>query len=268
MINRRTTPVIVFAVSLYILVLAVGLRLKNLSWLTGSQPQFQRVGWEPPDRAAIPADSKGDSIRLGEQIFDDTPIYAPSHTGGKLSCSSCHAAHGMQPYASPMVGLPKLFPMFNKRAGHVISLQDRIQECFVRSENGTPLDYGGREMKAIVDYIEWLSQPSAKPYEGRGLIALPELKPNADHGSAVYASQCAGCHGSNGQGEWPNPPLWGPKSFNDGAGMHGIPKMAAFVQHNMPANRMGNLTPQAAYDVSAFIHNQPRPAFNSEYAHF
>ena len=64
------------------------------------------------------------------------------------------------------------------------------------------------------------------------------------------------------------PPLWGPDSFNDGAGMHGVRKMAAFVQHNMPQNRPGILTPQDAYDVAGFIHKQPRPAFNPAYKNF
>jgi thiosulfate dehydrogenase len=50
--------------------------------------------------------------------------------------------------------------------------------------------------------------------------------------------------------------------------MNGIPKMAAFVQHNMPQNRMGILSAQEAYDVSAYIHAQPRPAFNPVYAKF
>ncbi len=44
--------------------------------------------------------------------------------------------------------------------------------------------------------------------------------------------------------------------------------MAAFVQHNMPQNRPGILTPQEAYDVSAFIHAQPRPAFNPAYKNY
>ncbi len=170
-----------------------------------------------------------------------------------------------------MVGLPPLFPQFNARAGHIISLEDRIQECFVRSENGTPLDYKGTEMRALVAYIDWLSQPaqSSARFIGRGLVNLPDLVPDPAAGAAIYAAQCAGCHGSNGEGRRPVfPALWGPHSFNDGAGMNGIKKMAAFVQHNMPQNRMGILTPQQAFDVAAYIHTQPRPAFNKQYAHF
>lgn len=227
--------------------------------------------WEAPSTARIPEEPKGESIRRGLHLFDDTALYAPKFTSSKVSCGSCHAASGIQPYASPMVGLPRLFPMYNKRAGHVISLRDRIEECFVRSENGRPLPYDSAEMQGIVDYIEWLSRPQPEhlAFVGRGLMRLPELKPNAEHGSMVYAAQCAGCHGTHGEGMAPVfPPLWGPQSFNDGAGMNEVQKMAAFVQHNMPQNRMGTLSAQQAYDVAAFIHEQKRPAFDQEYSRF
>ncbi len=177
----------------------------------------------------------------------------------------------MQPFASPVVGMTKLFPMFNARAGRIISLPDRIEECFVRSENGQPIPYSGATMQDLLAYIGWLStpQPDHQPYHGRGLISLPPLKPNPTHGQNIYATQCAGCHGTDGQGRAPLfPPVWGPMSFNDGAGLDSIQKMAAFVQHNMPQNRMGILSPQEAYDVAAFIHAQPRPAFNNAYKKF
>lgn len=224
--------------------------------------------WRPPQQSRIPDNASGDSIRRGIILFNNTPAFYPKHTGNKLSCSSCHVEGGITPYASPMVGLPALFPMWNQRAGHVISLKDRIQECFTRSENGTPLSYDSTEMKAFVDYIEWLSQsdPQRRPFVGRGLVTLPDLKPDPIHGAAIYAAQCAGCHGQNGEGDPPLfPPVWGPDSYNDGAGINGVPKMAAFVQHNMPENRKGILSPQDAYDVAAFLHSRPRPKFNQAY---
>ena len=60
---------------------------------------------------------------------------------------------------------------------------------------------------------------------------MPELKRAADpvRGKAIYARTCAPCHQLDGQGVlrdrhllnfgYVNPPLWGPDSFNDGAGM-------------------------------------------------
>jgi len=73
----------------------------------------------------------------------------------------------------------------------------------------------------------------------------------------------------HGEGRAPLfPPLWGPDSFNSGAGMNSIKKMAPFVQHNMPQNRMGILSAQDAWDVSAYIHGKPRPALNAAYSRF
>jgi len=260
-----------FVALLYGAAIVGGLAIRDLKFDRNEISIHPGMAWTPPAESSIPHGPLGDSIRLGRLLFTQTPLYASEHIKAKINCSDCHAAGGMQPFASPVVGVPALFPMFNQRAGHVISLKDRIQECFVRSENGTPIDYDGEQMQAIVNYINWLStpEPHRQKFQGRGLVSLPSLTPNPVHGAEIYASQCAGCHGRQGEGSLPMfPPLWGPNSFNDGAGMNGIPKMAAFVQHNMPQNRMGILSAQEAYDVSAYIHAQPRPAFNPAYAKF
>lgn len=252
---------------LYVGAVLLGLRVHRVSF-DYFPVLAHATDWQPPSWSSIPHNELGDSIRKGSAIFNETPLYAAANTGSQISCSNCHAEGGIQPYASPMVGLPKLFPMFNARAGHVISMKDRIQECFVRSENGQPLDYNGPTMKHLVDYITWLSQPEAghKAFKGRGLVQLPDLTGDPVRGKQIYYMHCAGCHGNDGAGRAPLfPAVWGTNSFNDGAGMNQISKMAAFVQHNMPQNRMGILSPQQAYDVSAFIHSQPRPVFNQAY---
>jgi len=248
-----------------------GLAVRDLKFDRSEIPTHAGMAWTPPHDSSIPRGPLGESIRRGRLIFNETPLYAPDHATAKIKCADCHAEGGMQPFASPVVAVPATFPQFNQRAGRVITLKDRIQECFVRSENGTPIDYDGEQMKSLVDYINWLStpEPNRQQFVGRGLVSLPTLQPDPVHGQQIYASQCAGCHGQHGEGSLPMfPPLWGPNAFNDGAGMNGIPKMAAFVQHNMPQNRMGILTPQQAWDVSAYIHAQPHPAFNTAYAKF
>ncbi len=126
-------------------------------------------------------------------------------------------------------------------------------------------------MKAIVAYINWLSKDAVrgKAYKGRGLVRLPALAGNPIKGKAVYAAQCARCHGADGGGAPPLlPPVWGRDSFNDGAGMNNTAEMAAFVIHNMPQNHPGTLTPQQAWDVSAFIHTMPRPKFDQAYKNY
>jgi thiosulfate dehydrogenase len=206
--------------------------------------------------------------REGKLIFDATPRYASAYVGNKLACSDCHIKSGTADYAAPMIDLAGLFPLYSKRAGREISLEERIQECFVRSENGKPLPDYSKEMQALVAYINWLSRDEVKgkAYEGRGLANLPALTGHTDAGKQIYTEQCAACHGKHGTGAIPIlPPLWGRNSYNDGAGMDKPAKMAAFVSVNMPQNHPGTLSPQQAFDVSAYIHAMPRPKFNKAY---
>src|ERR1700739_1138586 len=111
-------------------------------------------------------------MRQGKLIFDETPKYAPEYVGNKLSCNDCHIQSGTAPYAAPMIDIAEIFPMFNKRAGHVISLQNRIQECFSRSEAGKPLPEDSSQMKALMAYLDWLSRNGVKgrPYKERGFV--------------------------------------------------------------------------------------------------
>lgn len=214
--------------------------------------------------AASPASTE-DLAALGKRIFHDTPNEAGLYVGARLACSSCHLNDGTSPYAAPMTGIARLYPIFSQRAERMISLKDRIDECFVRSENGRPLPEKGKEMAALVAYIESLSpQPGDSPSSGRGLVKLPALSGNPQRGAALYAHHCAVCHGPNGAGVTSTiPPLWGPESFNDGAGMSHIKNMAAFVFRNMPPpSAPGSLSPQQAFDVASYIHGKPRPKYN------
>ena len=228
----------------------------------------QPVAPTPFVAAPIPAGAQGQQVRLGKLIFDQTPKYAPSYVGNQYTCSDCHLQSGTAAYASPMIDLAQNFPAFSQRAGHIITLQQRIQECFTRSEDGQPPPVDGTVMNALVAYVNWLSAGGIKgrSYVGRGLVPVPGLKGDPLNGRIIYARQCAPCHGDHGAGV-PHvlPPMWGPSSYNDGAGMNKPPKMAAFLLRNMPQNHPGTLSPQDAFDVATFIHSMPHPAFNHAY---
>ena len=180
--------------------------------------------WTPPDISKIPAGPDGDSILLGMHIFEETPRYAPNYVGNQLSCGSCHLAGGTMSYGIALVGAPSWFPMHSDRAKRDITLEDRIQECVTRSENGTPLPQGGREVTALISYMTWISQQGAA--EGltpvRGVDAkIATLQGDATRGEAIYKEQCSGCHGADGAGVvGVLPALWGPGSYNNGAGMN------------------------------------------------
>ncbi len=211
-------------------------------------------------------------VHKGKLLFDETPKYAASYVGNQLACADCHLNSGRADYAAPMTDLAGLFPLFSKRAGHNISLQDRIEECFVRSEAGKPLPATSEEMRGLVAYIQSLStaEHGKKAYPGRGLVKLPPLHGDASRGHEIYVrAQCATCHGDNGAGVPPVlPPLWGRGSYNDGAGMDDPAKLAAYVFHNMPQNHPETLTAQEAFDVASYIDRQPRPHFNPAYKSF
>jgi thiosulfate dehydrogenase len=223
------------------------------------------------EEAAIPTGSAGEKIRLGKHIFDETPKYASAHVGNQLSCSDCHIQSGRAAYSAPMIDIAGIFPRYNKRAGRVISLQERFQECFTRSENGGPLPEDGKELNALIAYVNWLSRDGVKgkAYPGRGFVNIPALTGNPVKGKAVSTAQCACCHGADGAGVPPVlPPLWGNHSYNEGAGMNNVTKLAAFLVHNMPQNDPGSLSSQDAYDLAAYIHRKPRPKFNQAYKSF
>ncbi|WP_460171054.1 c-type cytochrome [Thermus sp. FJN-A] len=78
-------------------------------------------------------------------------------------------------------------------------------------------------------------------------------------GKALYVQRCAVCHGANGEGQ-AGPPLWGPRSYNAGAGMANWKKLAAFIHGAMPLGNP-NLSPEEARDIAAFVDSQPRPDF-------
>ncbi len=203
-------------------------------------------------------------VRQGKRVFDHTPQAASKYVGGTLSCSDCHLKNGTAAYAAPMTNLIQVFPSYSKRDGRRISLVRRIQECFRRSENGTAPPADSPPMKALIAYITSLSKNGTpgRSCKGRGLVKVPALTGNPARGAGIYRAKCSMCHQANGAGiPGSFPPVWGPHSFNTGAGMYKIPKMAAFLVHNMPQTSPGTLSAQQAFDVAAYIHSKPRPKF-------
>ena len=58
------------------------------------------------------------------------------------------------------------------------------------------------------------------------------------------------------------PPLWGKKSYNEGAGLFRMSRFAGYVKANMPfgANFQNpQLSDEEAWDVAAYVNSQPRP---------
>ena len=213
------------------------------------------------------------AIEEGKKLLTETRQRLPAYVGNGLNCTNCHLEAGAKPFAAPWVGIWGVFPEYRSRSGKLISLQERVNDCFVRSMNGKPLAYNSTEMNNILAYMHWLSMdvPTGMNVKGRGFVKLDEtLKPDSTRGQQIYAEKCASCHGTEGQGiKNPNggyffPPVWGKDSFNDGAGMARTWTAAAFVKMNMPLGQGGSLSDQEALDVSEFFTHQQRPVFSGK----
>jgi thiosulfate dehydrogenase len=219
----------------------------------------------PPD-SAIPDGAMGAAIRRGRALLADTKDSLPNHVANDLRCFSCHLKEGTQPGALPLVGVYSRFPQYRARNALINLLEDRINDCFERSMDGTALPRTGREMREIIAYFAFISRGIAPPGEvpGAGLVALSAEPPDTIRGSAVFVGTCARCHGADGLGTALAPPLWGPRSFNIGAGMARLRTAASFIRSSMPIDGAVTLTDQQAIDVAAYVVSRPRPDFRGK----
>lgn len=161
-----------------------------------------------------------------------------------------------------------MYPAYVAKADRVVTLAERIQQCFTFSMNGLVPPLDSHEINALLAYAQWVArgQPVGVPLEGRGFptVARTGSDPNPLRGKALYGQKCAGCHGAQGEGRESGrggmsavPPVWGLGSFNKGAGLHRIDLMAGFLKANMP---LGNpdLDDQQALDLAAWLNVQER----------
>ena len=240
--------------------------------------------WTVPEVGALPDDDHGRLVRRGRDLITATyahigpevPDPAKRFAGNNLACSNCHLNAGTKKFGLPLFGLVELFPQYSARLGAEITIEDRVNSCMTRSMNGRTLSTDGPEMQAMVAYIKFLSSgvPAGKVLSGLGTGAMPELNRAADpvRGKTIYAKACLACHNTDGSGirrslptsdlGYMVPPLWGPDSFNNGAGMARLITAANFVHFNMPHGTdylNPQLTVAQAWDVAAYMISQPRP---------
>jgi thiosulfate dehydrogenase len=214
-----------------------------------------------PPESEIPSGPLGAAVRRGHAILAATRDSLPGYVGNALRCVSCHLDDGRRANGSPLIGVYSRYPTYNARSGRIYTIEDRINDCLRRSMNGRPLPADSRALRDITAYLAFLSRgvPAGATVEGQGLPKLQPLPADSTRGKAIFASTCTRCHGAVGEGTAVAPPLWGPRSYNIGAGMARIRTAASFVRHNMPYDRPGSLTDQQAFDVAAYIDSRPRP---------
>jgi thiosulfate dehydrogenase len=222
----------------------------------------------PPALETLPDTEYGEMVRLGRLIFTDTQTYARRYVGNGLNCSNCHLNEGRKPHSAPLWAAHGMYPVYRRKTGSSQTLSERLQDCFRYSMNGLAPTLDTPEIKALVAYSHWLSKdaPIRVELPGRGFPAVPQRRdPSSANGAELYQERCALCHGADGlgrkraDGSYQFPPVWGPDSFNRGAGMNRVKTCAQFVKANMPLGKGGTLDDMDSWDICAFIWIQDRP---------
>ncbi len=128
-------------------------------------------------------------------------------------------------------------------------------------------------MRALSAYLRWLSEgvskEETKAWRGQGVakpIPLAQLDPA--RGRRLYREKCVSCHGKDGQGVQIGAlkpgPLWGARSWNDGAGAARVYTLAGYLRHSMPYLAPGSLTDEEAQLIARYITSKPRPEFGAK----
>ena len=263
---------------------SLGLLLAATPALAQEAPTLSLIDRPAPSLDKLPKDAYGELVRYGHELTTRTfAVIGPEvqersmrFAGNNLACTSCHQNDATKPYAMPWVGVSATFPQYRAREDAISSVEERVNGCMERSMNGKALPFESREMKAFAAYIHYMSRgvPVGAKVEGAGAkqIKVPDRRADLSAGEAVYARNCAACHGVDGQGQrrgtvgdaegYVFPPLWGKDTFNNGAGMNRMLTAAAFIKHNMPqgtTHMAPVLSDDEAFDVAGYVLSKPRP---------
>jgi thiosulfate dehydrogenase len=248
--------------------------------------------WEiprDPYRDSVTVDaSRRLSIQNGFSLFTKTAQVLPYAACNTLTCSNCHLNAGQRERALPLVGIAVKYPEYNKRAGRDFTLEDRIIECLRRSIDAHPggdtavqlpsaraqITPTSNEVADLAAYLLWLSSGYTKgqkvPWRGKNTIDSVNLLPihqlDTAAGRRSFTEKCITCHGMDGQGVQIGDkiagPLWGDKSWNDGAGASRVYTLAGMIRYTMPYLDPGSLTDREAQEIAAFINSQKRPLYH------
>jgi thiosulfate dehydrogenase len=246
---------------------------------------------DPLAETPSPDPREADRILRGFKLFINTPKESSGLTGGSMTCNNCHPNAGQRDRAIPLVGVHLVFPEYNKRAGRPFTLEDRIIGCLLRSVNatgtrkrnavmrhenelaGATLTPESEVVQSLAAYIRWLSAgrviPEKIPWRGHNALPasalIPVEKLDAKLGRHLFVENCSACHAKDGQGmnignKRPGP-LWGPNSWNDGAGAARTYTLAGMIRYWMPYLHPGKLSDAEAQHIAAYITSRPRPRF-------
>ncbi len=247
-----------------------------------------------PDAPKVyPTGELGRMVKLGEAIIMETDKHplTRNFVNNELQCKSCHPVGsdgkpGTIKMIGTFIGTATSFPAYSKREGTLQTLQDRINNCFMRSMNGTRPIIDSEASIAMTAYITWLStglpikmneKNSINPYFSDSWIRnqkkfkkmmIESTHKNYLNGKNLFEKKCAACHGLEGRGVGTFPAVWGQSaegewlSYNAGAGLASLTKLAFWLQSNMPHGEGGTLNDDDSANIALYVNAQPRANFD------
>jgi thiosulfate dehydrogenase len=233
---------------------------------------------DPADNTTLTAEP---SVEYGRRLIRETAaLLGPGHddpqmrfSGTNMDCASCHLDAGTRTGTLSLMQTVNSYPRFSGRDGEERDLYDRINGCMTRSMNGREISRDSTEMRSMVMYIQDLNEQFNAMGKSRQQVieppgfAEPDRAASVSAGEVVYTERCSICHGDEGAGLAASvdmkegylfPPLWGPDSYNNGAGMTRVLTAARFIKARMPLGQP-DLSDDEAYDVAAYINSKDRP---------
>ena len=268
-----------------VIVIALVMSVEIIEFINAPQkaiPALKQEKWTAPslftDRTV-----QGEERALviyGEELIANTSKYlgpngSVAQVTNGMNCQNCHLNAGKKNWGNNYGAVAANYPKFRDRSGSIETVYKRVSDCMERSLNGTSLDSNTREMKAMIAYIKWVGYAVPKDSTPKGTgIKPPEYLDRAaspEKGLIVYTAKCQSCHGANGEGlmaadakSYTYPPLWGEHSYNNGAGLFRLSRLAGYVRDNMPLNQASHESPalsdEESWDVAAFVNSRPRPS--------
>jgi thiosulfate dehydrogenase len=234
--------------------------------------------WSPEDIYKTSGKQR-EVLDYGKNLIAHTAQYlgpkgSVSQITNGMNCQNCHLDAGTKIWGNNYGGVASTYPKYRPRSGKMEDLSKRINDCMERSLNGKALAENSNEMNAIKAYIEYIGKGVKKGEKGKGAgiydLAFLDRPASPVKGKAIFAEKCQSCHQANGEGlladnkiEYTYPPLWGEHSYNQGAGLYRMSRLAGYVKYNMPQGatfQNPQLSDEEAWDIAAFINAQPRPS--------
>ena len=118
--------------------------------------------------SCVTASAEPSTNAMQNAIKNGATLFASTSLGSRgNSCMTCHRGGGRSKGMLPngksipsLIGAAATFPHYNKRAGHVITLDMQVDSCIKNALMGKQLPYNSTKMVALVSYLTSLSQGS------------------------------------------------------------------------------------------------------------